>query len=182
MALRKACAYSKRLARPYTRKSAVMTKSFIKTIPPQKVVKLRMGDIKAFDANKFPIVLKMITVEDIQMRDTAIESARQFVHHELEANFLGQYYLGLKVFPHHILRENRMLTGAGADRMQTGMAHSFGTAIGRAAFLKAGGEIFIVGVNTEKAAKAARQYLKQIKAKLPCSTRILVEKKVVQTI
>jgi len=176
MALRKASSYSRFYARPYTRKSAKKSKSFIKTIPPQKVVKLHMGDIKTYEQGKFPIVFRMVSAQNVQLRDNAIESARQFIHHELEANFLGQYYFGVKVYPHHILRENKMLTGAGADRMQTGMQLSFGATVGRAALVKKGKELFVVAVNSEKAAKAARGYMEKIKAKLPCSTRILVSK------
>lgn len=177
MALRKASSYSKFRTRPYTRKSSVKSKSYIKTIPPTKVVKLHMGNIQAYEQGKFPIILRIVSTENIQLRDNAIESARQFIHHELEANFQGQYYFSVRVYPHHILRENKMLTGAGADRMQTGMQLSFGAAIGRAALVKAGKDIFIVAVNSEKAQKAAREYLEKIKAKLPCSTRIMTEKK-----
>lgn len=175
MALRKAGAYSKKYARPYTRRSAKKSKSYIKTIPPQKVVKLRMGDIKAFDEGKFKIILTVISTEKIQIRDNAIEAARQYIHKELETSLLGQYYFGLRVFPHHILRENRMLTGAGADRMQTGMAHSFGTTVGRAAFVKKGGEIYVIGINTEKAAQFARSALNKVKSKLPCTIRVLTK-------
>lgn len=175
MALRKAGAYTKRYARPYTRKSAVKSKSYIKTIPNQKVVKLRMGDIHDFDQNKFKIVMRLISTEKAQIRDNAIEAARQSLHHALDANLLGQYYFAVRIFPHHILRENRMITGAGADRMQTGMAHSFGVAIGRAAMVKANQEIFVFAVNTEKAAKLVREEIAKIKAKLPCSTRISTE-------
>ena len=39
MALRKAGAYSKKYARPYTRRSAKKSQSYIRTIPPQKLVK-----------------------------------------------------------------------------------------------------------------------------------------------
>jgi len=177
MALRKASSYSRFSARPYTRKSAKKAKAYIKTVPNTKVVKLHMGNIQAYEQGKLPIILKMISTQDVQLRDNAIESARQFIHHELETYFLGQYYFAVRVYPHHILRENKMLTGAGADRMQTGMQLSFGQTVGRAALVKAGKEIFIVAVNSEKAQKAAREYMEKIKAKLPCTTRILVEKR-----
>jgi ribosomal protein L16/L10AE len=68
-----------------------------------------------------------------------------------------------------------MITGAGADRMQTGMAHSFGVSVGRAAMVKEGQELYVFGINTEKAAKLVREEISKIKAKLPCRTRILTE-------
>lgn len=177
MALRKAISYSKRYARPYTRKSSVKSKSYVKAIPPQKIVKLHMGDISGFEKGKFNLLLRLVCLENVQMRDNALEAARQSVHHELEENLLGQYYFSVRVYPHHILRENKMLTGAGADRMQTGMSQSFGSNIGRAAFVKEGQDIFIVAISSEKAMRLARGFLEKIKAKLPCRTRIISEKK-----
>lgn len=177
MALRKASSYSKFNARPYTRKSAKKAKAYIKTVPPQKVVKLHMGNILEFEQGKFLYTIKIVSLEKVQLRDNAIEAARQSIHKDLETNFLGQYYFGVKVYPHHILRENKMLTGAGADRMQTGMTQSFGATIGRAALVKANQPIFVIGVNSEKALQTTRESIAKIKAKLPCTTRILVEKK-----
>ena len=95
----------------------------------------------------------------------------------MEKNFLGQYMFKVVPFPHHIQRENRMLTGAGADRMQTGMQLSFGKSVGKAAILKPESTIFIIAVNSEKAASFARNTVKQVKAKLPCKIRIDYEKK-----
>ena len=39
----------------------------------------------------------------------------------------------IKCFPHHVIRENALAAGAGADRLSTGMKHSFGKTIGTAA-------------------------------------------------
>lgn len=177
MALRKASSYSRFYARPYTRKSKKKARAYIKTIPPQKVVKLQMGNIQAYDQGKFSTVLTIISLQDVQLRDNAIEAARQSIHKDLETQFLGQYYFAVKVYPHHILRENKMLTGAGADRMQTGMTKSFGATIGRAALVKANQPIFVIAVNSEKATRVAREAVRKIKAKLPCTTRILTEVK-----
>jgi large subunit ribosomal protein L10e len=137
-----------------------------------------MGDIRGFGNKRFNTILKMLSGESVkvQMRDNAIEAARQYIHKELEEALAGQYYFAVKVFPHHVLRENKMITGAGADRMQTGMAHSFGVTVGRAAIVRPGSEIFVIAVNSDKAMKIARISMEKIKAKLPCSTRILTEK------
>ena len=136
-----------------------------------------MGNIPAFEQGKFPIIINLISLQQVQLRDNAIEAARQSIHKDLETNFLGQYYFAVKVYPHHILRENKMLTGAGADRMQTGMTQSFGTAIGRAALIKKNQSIFLIAVNSEKALQVTRDAIAKIKAKLPCTTRTIVEKK-----
>ena len=168
MALRKAGAYSKRKARPYTRKSKVRSKSYIKTVPNSHIVKFKMGNLKKYDKGKFPIVIEVVSKENLQIRDNAIESVRQFLNRFLvERLGGGEFYLEAKVYPHHVLRENKMLTGAGADRMQTGMSQSFGKSIGRAAFVKNGQVLFIIAVRTEKGEFEARKLIRSSKSRLP---------------
>ena len=172
MALRKAGAYSKRYARPYTRKSKVRQKSYIKTIPNAKIVKFKMGNVEGFRNGKFPIILSIVSKENIQVRDNSLEAARQFLNRFLNDKTNKEYYLEVKVYPHHILRENKMLTGAGADRMQTGMARSFGKTIGRAALVRSGQVLFIVGVLNQKHEIEARKLINSVKSRLPCKISI----------
>lgn len=173
MALRKAAAYSKRKVTPYTRFSKKKSKSYIKTVPPQKIVKFVMGDKSLFSKGKLTHHLSLLSEEKVQIRHNAFESCRQVINKSLDKELSGQYFFKVIPFPHHIQRENRMLTGAGADRMQTGMQLSFGKAMGKAAIVKPKGEIFFVAVPNQKAVGFARQVFKKVKAKLPCKTRVL---------
>jgi large subunit ribosomal protein L10e len=175
MAVRKAAAY-RFWKRPYTRKSKVRSKGYIKTVPPMNVVKFVMGNSRKFFENKYPFIAKIICDELVQVRDIALESARRQLHREIEVNIGMDYYMAVSVYPHHILRENKMLTGAGADRMQTGMSHSFGTTVGRAAQVKVGQPLFTVALPSEDAVKKFRSYYHITKQKLPCTTHIEVEK------
>ena len=179
MGLRRAGAYSKKRARPFTRISSVQSKAYIKTVPPQKIVKFSMGNVKAYESGKFKFVLKLVSDERVrvQMRDNAIESARQALNKSLEPSFPGAHYFAIKVYPHHILRENKQLAGAGADRMQKGMQLSFGSNIGRAAMVEPGKEIFVIAVENEKNARLVRKFFLPIRAKLPCKTRIVWERR-----
>jgi large subunit ribosomal protein L10e len=177
MALRKALSYSKKRTRPYTRKSSKKSKSYIKTIPQQKIVKFRMGDLKGYDEGKLKNVVRLVSGEKILIRDNALEASRQYIHKILEQELPGQYYLEVKVFPHHILRENKVLTGAGADRMQTGMQQSFGKTTGRAAIVNPNQTIFLVAVFQEKQRRIVNKVFSKIKAKIPCHARIVFEKR-----
>lgn len=173
--LRKANAYSKRKVVPYTRVSKRRQKSFIKTVPQQKIVKFTMGRHDLYKEEKLPYQLTLVASEACQLRHNALEACRQFVNKKVNTETNGQYLFKVIPYPHHIQRENKMITGAGADRMQTGMQLAFGKSMGKAAILKNGSKIFVVAVQTKKALSFARQTLKQIKAKLPCKTRILEE-------
>jgi len=177
MALRKAIAYSKKKVVPYTRVSKKKSQSFIKTTPQQKIVKFTMGNENLFQEGKLPYQLKVISTQKVQIRHNALEACRQFINKKLEKEFSQEYLFRIIPFPHHIQRENKMLTGAGADRMQTGMQLSFGKAAGKAAILKPNSGIFLIAVADKKAEEFARKVLKQVNPKLPCKTRILSEGK-----
>lgn len=151
--LRKGHSYSKAIKRPYTRKSKYKIKGYIKGVPISKIVKYDMGDLKKI----FPRQVHLVAKEDVQLRHNCIESARVIINRHMH-EFLGQNYrLKLRLYPHHVLRENKMLTGAGADRMQSGMQHAFGSPMGLAIQVRRGQKIFTAYVEDsgiEKAKKA----------------------------
>lgn len=172
MALRKAACYSRKYTVPYTRKSKVASKSYIKTVPNTHLTKMRMGDIVGYKAGKYKIILDVKTKHRVQLRDNALEASRQFLNRFLTEQVGKDFYLEVKPYPHHIIRENKMLTGAGADRMQTGMALSFGKATGRACLMNIGDTIFIIGVTNEKHEAAARKLIGSIRARMPCTMHV----------
>jgi large subunit ribosomal protein L10e len=173
--LRKANAYSKRAVVPYTRVSKRKNRSYIKVVPPQKIVKFSMGEGKSYESGKYSHRLALVTTEAVQIRHNSLEACRQYINKVLDKNLLGQYFFRVVPFPHHIQRENKMLTGAGADRMQTGMQLSFGRCEGKAAIIKANAPLFILAVPNEKAVRYVREIFQQIKSKLPCTSKVLYE-------
>ena len=160
--LRKFCAY-RRLERPYTRTSRYRKKSFIRVRPHSKIVKYNMGDSK----KKFDVTFNLLSKADLQIRHNAIESARLTCNRYLERNLgKGGYYFEIRAFPHHILRENPLASGAGADRMSTGMKMSFGKPVGVAAQMRIGSPVLSVSVSKNKMA-AGREAVKKASKKLP---------------
>ena len=129
-----------------------------------------MGDIKGFDKGEYPIQLHVLSKQKCQIRDNSIEAVRQYLNRFIQIKIGKEFYLEVKPFPHHILRENKMLTGAGADRMQTGMSRAFGKTMGRAALIKAGQTLFIIGVKNKKGESEARKLIKSVRARLTCKT------------
>ena len=172
MALRKALAYSKKKVTPFTRVSKRRQKSYIKTVPPQKIVKFSMGKPSLFNDGKLPFQLSVVATEKVQIRHNALEACRQYINKKLDKELGGQYLFKVIPYPHHIQRENKMLTGAGADRMQTGMQLAFGKTAGKAAIMKKDSKIFFVAVGSKKDEQFARKTIKQLKSKLPCKIKI----------
>jgi len=167
--LRKGVAYRK-LERPYTRRSKFKGKAFVRANPNISVVRFNMGDPN----KKFSHILQIISSADVQVRHNSIESARQSCNRNLEGK-LGKsdYYFTVRIYPHHILRENPLAAGAGADRMSTGMAHSFGKPIGAAAQVRKGQVLFQVDVD-EKNVLVAKDALSRCSKKFSCAPRILI--------
>lgn len=170
--LRKASAY-RRIERPYTRKSKYRAKSFVRSNPNNLIVKYEMGDTK----KHFPWVVQLVSQEPIQLRHNCLESARKSANRLLETK-LGKtgYRFRIKAFPHHVLRENPLASGAGADRMSTGMKMSFGKSIGLAAQIRKGQTILEFEVN-EKDLGVAKTAAARANNKFACSTRIVVEQR-----
>ncbi|MEK6835949.1 MAG: 50S ribosomal protein L16, partial [Nanoarchaeota archaeon] len=92
-------------------------------------------------------------------------------------NELGHkgYHLKLLTYPHHVLRENKILGGAHADRLQTGMAHSFGKPIGLAAQVYQGTIIFTTKVDQE-GLNVAKKALSLSKPRMPGKYAIEIKK------
>ncbi|HLC63284.1 MAG TPA: 50S ribosomal protein L16 [Candidatus Nanoarchaeia archaeon] len=150
--LRKAKCY-RNIVRAYTRRSKVRGKDFIKAVPNSKIVTFNMGELKGAFTHKVYFIAKT----DHQIRHNALESTRQIINRHLidEVGAKG-YFFQILAYPHHVLRENKMLTGAGADRMSTGMSHPFGRAVGLAAQVKKGKKVFVVKVNEQNIDKAKK--------------------------
>lgn len=168
--LRKFVAY-RRLERPFTRISKYREQSYVRTRPHLRIARFETGEASKF----FPYSVHLASKDDMQIRDNALESGRQAGSRELEKKIgKGLYHFKVRVYPHHILRENPLAAGAGADRMSTGMSHSFGKSIGVAARLRKGQQIFTARVNKE-GVEAARQALLKVSSKMPCRCTIIVE-------
>jgi len=170
--LRKFVCYRRQDKRPYTRFSKYKKHSFIKAKPNCRIARFNTGDAK----KNFDLVFHLMTKEVLQIRDNAIEAARITCNRTMEkALGKGMFYLQTRVFPHHILRENPLASGAGADRLSTGMAHSFGKPIGIAVRAKIGQELFSLRANKNNIILAKRA-LKKASQKLPGKCSIKIEK------
>ena len=170
--VRKFAAY-RALERPYTRFSKKKKYNFIRARPVLRIAKFDIGNLQ----KQFSAAYYLTAKDALQIRDIALESARLSANRLLEKN-VGKsgYRLKLLPYPHHVLRENPLSSGAGADRMSTGMTQSFGKSIGRAAQIKIGQRIFKLEVDKQHA-EFARRALRRAAQKLPCTYRVEEEMK-----
>ena len=115
-------------------------KNYIRARPHTSLLVFNMGS----DRPEFDLKLTLNTKQRIQLRSNSIESARQIINKYLETNMPGDFYFKVLVYPHMVIREHKMATGAGADRISQGMSHAFGKPVSVAARLKEGQPVFMV--------------------------------------
>lgn len=158
------------IERPYTRVSKFKKKSFVRMSPPRKVVRYDMGDA----AKQFTHTLDLVPKDSLQIRQEAIESARQTSVRLLEKRLAkNAFHFKIRKYPYHILREKSLALGAGADRVSTGMQKPFGKPVGVAVQLRTGERFFTVQVD-KPALEVARLALQRAGKKMPCSFSIIV--------
>jgi large subunit ribosomal protein L10e len=150
---------------PYTRKK------YVKGFPPPKITRFTMGDTKS----EFEYELRLIALKEVQVRHSALEAARVTTNRGLMKRLSENYCLRIIPYPHIILRENKMIFGAHADRLQDGMRKSFGKPIGTAARVEKDQPVIQVNVNKD-GVETAKNALKRASAKLPTPCRIIIEK------
>ncbi len=169
MGLRPGKCYHTLKKRPYTRISIHKPRmSYVRGVPANKIHQFEVGK-----KNVFPVKFYLAVDKDIQIRSNSLEAARISATKYLEKN-LGEngFFLKIMVYPHHILRENSMATGAGADRFSDGMRRSFGKPIGQTARVKGGQNIMMIEV-PENSKTIVKEALRRATTKLPGECRLV---------
>lgn len=166
MPRRPARCYREMNLQPYTRKE------YIKRLPQSRITKFDMGNIK----QDFPVTLYLIAEKRANILHNALEAARVATNRRLERK-LGRanYHFKIKVYPHNILREHKLVAVAQGDRFQKGMKKAFGKPFSVAATVNKGQVIMFVETYPENI-QVAREALKIAESKLPISCRIKIEK------
>ncbi len=154
---------------PYTRRE------YITGIPGSKIAQHQMGNLEA-DQEDYPIQISLLTEEECQLRHDALEASRLSANrHLLKELGEGNYKMMLRKFPHHVIRENKQATGAGADRVSDGMRQAFGKVVGTAARIPRNDRIFTVWCQPEQA-DVAKDALRRAYNKISPPCRVKVEK------
>merc|ERR1711904_450295 len=105
----------------------------IKNKPYPKTRIFDVGNRKA-PSDLFPTCIHLVSWENENISSEALEAAR-VVANKFMVKHTGKeaFHLKVRVHPFHVLRHNKMLTCAGADRLQTGMRNAFGKPCGTCA-------------------------------------------------
>ncbi len=158
--------------RPYTRTAIKIKKyQYIKGVPGSKIHVFEMGNQKG----DFEKVVSLISNCNVQVRHNALEAGRVSANAYLKKHVdTPNYFMKVRVYPHHILREHAQAAIAQADRYYDGMRKPFGKPTGTAARVKKGQAVISVQIN-EKNVGVAKEALTRAGKKLAGKFRIEIE-------
>jgi large subunit ribosomal protein L10e len=130
---------------------------YCRGVPDSKIRIYDIGKKKAV-YNEFPACVHLVSGEKEQITSEALEAGR-IAANKYMTNKAGKdaFHMRCRVHPWHVLRINKMLSCAGADRLQQGMRQAFGKPYGKAARVDIGTILFSIrcSVNNVKVAKEA---------------------------
>ena len=154
------------MVRPYTRKD------YIRKTPNSRIVQYDMGNL----TEEFPVSVSLAVKKPVKISHNALEAARIASNRIMTRNAgrLG-YHLKIRTYPHNIVRINPMATGAGADRVQSGMRNAFGKAVSVEALCEKDQKVLTIDINPKNFLDA-KLALKRASQKLPVSCKIVVDK------
>ena len=144
---------------------AYTSKKFAPGAPNPKVARFTTGKSRP----DYDYLFKLISEGKVQIRHNALEAAR--VAASKKVALVGEENFLLKVvsYPHVILRENKMIATAGADRLQEGMRKAFGKPIGLAARVDIGDVVLELSLKAENLEKG-KEAMWAASTKLPMKT------------
>lgn len=141
--------------------------------------KIRIYDVgmKKKGVDEFPFCVHLVSWEKENVSSEALEAAR-IACNKYMAKYAGKdaFHLRVRVHPFHVLRINKMLSCAGADRLQTGMRGAFGKPQGTCARVRIGQVLLSVRCKDSNG-NHAQEALRRAKFKFPGRQKIIISRK-----
>eukprot|EP01069_Polyplicarium_translucidae_P013204 Polyplicarium_translucidae@DN824_c0_g1_i1.p1 len=149
---------------------------FCRGVPDAKI---RIYDVgrKRADVDEFPAVCHLVSFEYEQISSEALEAARVCANKYMTKHCgKDTFHLRIRVHPFHVIRINKMLSCAGADRLQTGMRGAFGKPTGVVARVNIGQVLVSIRTREDRMSHAVAA-LRRAKYKFPGRQKVFVSNK-----
>merc|ERR1711897_109887 len=149
---------------------------FNRGVPDPKIRIFDLGRKRA-NVDEFPLCIHLVSNELEQLTSEGLEAARITANKYLVKTAGKEgFHLRVRVHPYHVLRINKMLSCAGADRLQTGMRGAFGKPFGKVARVNIGQ--IVMSVRSKDAIKDhVIEAIRRATFKFPGRMKIFVSKK-----
>lgn len=144
---------------------------------PMPVPRILNLNALSSQVDEFPLCVHLVSREFEQLSSEALEAARICANKYLVKTCgKDSFHLRVRLHPFHVLRINKMLSCAGADRLQTGMRGAFGKPQGTVARVHIGQVIMSVRAK-EQHKENVVEALRRAKFKFPGRQRVYVSRK-----
>merc|ERR1712124_22047 len=122
----------------YQKNKPYIKSRYCRGVPDAKIRIYDLGRKKA-SVEDFSFSAHLVSDELEQVSSEALEACRIACNKYMTKNAgKDSFHMRVRVHPFHVLRINKMLSCAGADRLQTGMRGAFGKSYGTVARVKIG--------------------------------------------
>ena len=139
-------------------------------VPHLRITNFETGNKKM----DFPVEMELLVNNACAIRHNSLEAARIAANRFIQRRAGAQgYFLKVRVYPHEVIRENKRVNVAQADRFQEGMKKAWGKPTYVAARVQALQPVIIAEVDKEGLVHA-KEALKRASAKFPSKCRIVV--------
>jgi large subunit ribosomal protein L10e len=160
---------TRKLDRPWTRISrSKPRKSYVVGVPASKIHQFENGT-----KGNYEMRLSLYSNNGVQIRSNALEAARIVATALLEKHLGTSFFFKVLLFPHQVIREKPIATGAGADRYSRGMAKPFGKPTGVAVRVMKGQRLIELRVN-KTGLDIGKAALKRFSYKIPTTVKMEV--------
>jgi len=149
---------------------------FCRGVPDSKIRIFDLGK-KRQPVDDFPKCVNLVSNEYEQLSAEGLEAAR-ICANKYMTKIAGKdaFHIRIRVHPFHIVRINKMLSCAGADRLQTGMRGAFGKPQGTVARVHIGQPLISIRCK-DNHEPTAIEALRRAKFKFPGRQKIYTSKK-----
>jgi len=160
----------------YCKNKPYIKSRYCRGVPDPKIQIFDIGR-KSAAVEEFPLCVHLVSGEKEQLSSEALEAARIVVNKYL-TKMAGKdtFHLRVRIHPYHVIRINKMLSCAGADRLQTGMRGAFGKPTGIVARINIGQIVFSIRARDQDKKKVL-EALRRATYKFPGRQNIVVSNK-----
>merc|ERR1712100_368786 len=156
----------------YQKNKPYLKSRYCRGVPDPKIRIYDLGRKKA-SVDDFPFCAHLTSDELEQVSSEALEACRIACNKYMTKNAgKDSFHMRIRVHPFHVLRINKMLSCAGADRLQTGIRGAFGKPQGLVARVRIG-QILLSVRCRNSAVPAVWEALRRAKYKFPGRQKIV---------
>merc|ERR1712070_323316 len=159
----------------YQKNKPYIKSRYCRGVPDAKIRIYDLGRKKA-SVDDFPYCAHLVSDELEQVSSEALEACRIACNKYMtKSSGKDAFHMRIRVHPRHVLRINKMLSCAGADRLQSGMRGAFGKAYGKACRVKIGDPLISIRTHA-KWIPSCLEALRRAKMKFPGRQKIAISR------